>query len=147
MKLVVASLPRFALLALALALPLGCAMPEAGPFAGAWTTAERQQIAFRADTVVVNPPNAAPTPMGSDTCTDSFRFGYGRKSRDALLGLTPRQPDLRARLANMLVQPDYPVAELTCGAGDSTYVLLSERELLAIHRDRDIAGVERLARL
>ena len=45
------------------------------------------------------------------------------------------------------MQPDYPVAELSCGEGGSTYVLLGERDLVAIHRDRDIAGIERLSRL
>ena len=90
---------------------------------------------------------AQPTPMGAESCAGAFRFGYGRKSREALIGLAPRQPDLRGKLASLLVQPDYPVAELACGAGDSTYVLLGERDLVAIYRDRDIAGVERLSRL
>jgi hypothetical protein len=150
MRLIVTSLPRLALLALAAALPVACTVPEAppaNPFAGAWATEERQQIAFRDDTIMVTPPDAAPTPMGADSCAGAFRFGYGRKSREALLGLTPQQPDLRNRLADLLVNPDYPVAELACGAGDSTYVLLDERDLVAIYRDRDIAAVERLSRL
>jgi hypothetical protein len=145
----VTSVPRLFVLVAAAVLPAACAIPEAppaNPFAGAWVTAERQQIAFRDATIVVNPPDAAPTPMGPDACAGAFRFGYGRKSREALLGLTPRQPDLRSKLATLLVQPDYSVAELACGAGDSTYVLLGERELLAIYRDRDIAAVERLSR-
>jgi hypothetical protein len=150
MRSIVTSIPRLALLSLAAALPVACTMPEpppANPFAGAWATAEHQQIAFRDNTVVVNPPDAAPTPMGAESCAGAFRFSYGRKSREALLGLTPHQPDLRNRLATILVQPDYPVAELACGAGDSTYVLLDERDLVAIHRDRDIGGIERLSRL
>ncbi len=142
-------LPRLIVLVLAAVLPAACAAPEppANPFAGAWATAERQQIAFRDTTIMVNPPDAAPTAMGAETCAGAFRFSYGRKSRDALLGLTPRQPDLRKKLAGLLVQADYPVAELGCGAGDSTYVLLGERDLVAIYRDRDIAAVERLSRL
>jgi hypothetical protein len=141
---------RLALLALAAVLPAACAgleQPPANPFVGAWATAERQQIAFRDTTIVVSPPDGAPTPMGADACSGAFRFSYGRQSREALLGLTPQQPDLKKKLANLLVQPDYPVAELACGAGGSTYVLLGERELVAIHRDHDIAGVERLSRL
>ena len=138
---------RHLLLALVL-LPAACATPEpANPFVGAWTTAERQQIAFRDNTVVVQPPNAGPTPMAADTCDGAFRFGYAHRSRDALLGLTPRQPDLRRRLTGMLVKPDYPVAELTCGEGASTYVMLSDREVVVIHRDRDIGGIETLTRL
>ena len=140
---------RLALLALAAVLPAACVAPEppANPFAGAWATAERLQIAFRDTTIVVSPPDGTPTPMGADSCSGAFRFSYGRKSREALLGLTPQQPDLKKKLATLLVQPDYPVAELACGAGGSTYVLLGERELVAIYRDRDIAGVERLSRL
>ena len=137
------------MLALTAVLPAACIGPEppANPFVGAWATAERQQIAFRDATVVVSPPDGAPTPMGADSCSGAFRFSYGRKSREALLGLTPQQPDLKKKLATLLVQPDYPVAELACGAGGSIYVLLGERELVAIYRDRDIAGVERLSRL
>jgi hypothetical protein len=138
-------------LALVAALPVACAAPQpppppADPFAGAWVTGERQAIAFRPDTVVLNPPDGAPTPMGKDSCDGAFRFGYGHMSRGALLGLAPHQPDLTAKLAPLLVRPDYPVAELTCGEGGTTYVLLGERDIVAIHRDRDIAGIERLAR-
>ena len=140
---------RSLLLAFVAALPIGCAAPgpPANPFAGSWATADRQQIAFRDTTIVVNPPNAQPTTMGAESCGGAFRFGYARKSREALIGLAPHQPDLRGRLASLLVRPDYPVAELNCGEGDSTYVLLGERDLVAIYRDRDIAGVERLSRL
>ncbi len=143
------SLPRLVLLAFVAALPIGCAAPPppVNPFAGAWTTAEREQIAFRDDTVVINPPDAQPTTMGAEACDGAFHFGYGRKSREALIGLAPHQPDLTGKLAGLLVRPDYPVAELTCGEGGSTYVLLDERDLVAIHRDRDIAGIERLSRL
>ena len=149
MRSLVKSPARRALLALAAVLPAACAglEPPANPFAGVWSTAEHQQIAFRDTTIVVNPPDGAPTPMGADSCGGAFRFSYGRKSREALLGLTPQQPDLKKKLATLLVQPDYPVAELACGAGGSTYVLLGERELVAIYRDHDIAGVERLSRL
>ncbi len=149
MRSLVISLPRLALLALAAALPVACAAPEPprNPFAGAWATAERQEIAFRADTIVVNPADAAPTAMAAGSCAGAFRFDYGRKSREALLGLMPHQPDLRNQLATLLMRPDYAVAELACGEGDSTYVLLDDRDLVAIHRDRDIAGIERLSRL
>jgi hypothetical protein len=148
MKSIATSMLRLALLVL-VALPTACASlePPPNPFAGAWTTKERQQIAFRDNTVVVQPPNAAPTPMDAASCDGAFRFGYGRKSRDALLGLTPRQPDLRNRLSKLLVQADYPVAELTCGEGASTYVMLGDRDVVVIHRDQDIGGIETLTRL
>jgi hypothetical protein len=149
MRSVVTFLPRLALLAFVAALPIGCAAPQPppNPVAGAWTTADRQQIAFRDDTIVIRPPDAQPTTMGAESCAGAFRFSYGRKSREALIGLTSRQPDLTGRLASLLVRPDYAVAELACDEGNSTYVLLDERDLVVIHRDRDIAGIERLSRL
>jgi len=140
---------RPALLALAL-LPAACATPPSpppNPFAGIWSTPERQQIAFRDDTIVVALPNEPPAAMAPDTCDGAFRFGYGRRSRDALIGLAPKQPDLRQRLGRLLGQSEYPVAEVSCGEGATTYVMLDDRDLVAIHRDRDVAGLERLSRL
>jgi hypothetical protein len=140
---------RLLALALIAALPAGCALPKLGPpnpFAGSWVTAERQQIAFRDDTVVLNPPGEQPTPLGAETCAGKFRFSYRRQSRDALLALVPRQPDLRRRLTGLLVQPDYDIAEVSCGEGGTTYVLLDDKELVAIHGDHDIAGIERWSR-
>ncbi len=135
-------------LALVAALP-ACAVPQrpASPFAGDWATPEHQQIAFRDDTVVIHSSEAPPTPMSAASCDGLFRFGYQQKSREVLIGLAPRQPDLTKRLAALLVRPDYAVVDVTCGEGASTYVLLDDRDLLAIHRDRDIAGIERLTRL
>ena len=54
------SLPRLIVLAVAAALPAACARlePPPNPFAGGWATAERQQITFRDNTIVVNPPDA-----------------------------------------------------------------------------------------
>jgi hypothetical protein len=138
-------------IALAALLPAACGAisppPPANPFAGPWSTAERQQIAFRDDTVVFHPPGEKPTPLGAETCSGKFRFAYNRQGRDALLAMAGRQGDLRRRLTEVLVQPEYPVAELSCGEGGTTYVMLGDKELVAIHRDQDIAGVERWSRL
>lgn len=139
-------------LVLTAVLPAACTalqppVPPANPFAGAWTTGEHQQIAFRDDTIVVHPPGEPPTTLGAASCDGRFGFGYARKSREALLELAPRQPDLRRRLTELLVRPDYPVAELACGEGGTTYVMLDARDMVAIHRDRDVAGIERLTRL
>jgi hypothetical protein len=138
-------------LALAAALPAACAAPRvppppANPFAGAWSNPERQEIAFRGDTVVLTPPGMPPTAMSAASCDGAFRFGYGQMSRGQLIGLAPKQPDVAGRLAGLLARPDYPVAQLACGEGDSTYVLLDPHDVLAIHRDRDIVGLERLSR-
>ena len=94
-------------------------------------------------------PDRADTYFVADiaaTCEGKFRFGYARRNREALIALAPGQPDLRSRLTLMLVRPDYPVAELGCGEGDTTYVLLGDRDLVAIYRDAGVAGIERLSR-
>jgi hypothetical protein len=145
---------RVVALVVAALLPTACAAPGppapspgAAPFAGAWTSGAHQQIAFRLDTVVITPPDRPPTPLNAAACDGTFRFGYGRESRGTLLGLPVHQPDLQRQLAAMLRAPDYSVASLTCGAGGTVYVMLDAHNLLAIHRDRDIAGIEQLRRL
>jgi hypothetical protein len=75
-----------------------------------------------------------------------FRFTYSTKSREDLTNLVPRQPELRQKLSETLVNQSYPVAELECDRGDQTYVLLNDGQLLAIYRDGDIGAIERLAR-
>src|SRR5437588_9991109 len=103
--------------ALSLILPASCAMPPQNPFLGAWATPEHNQITFRDATLVINPTGQPATELNPQACAGTFRFGYGRKSRDELAGLVQRQPDLRNQLGMMLQQPDYPVAELGCDQG------------------------------
>jgi hypothetical protein len=136
---------------LAAALPLACATPRRppqaeNPFLGTWVTAERTSITFRPDTIIQNPPGGPPQAFGMDTCGGLFHFRYATESRAALTALLLRQPGLRDALSTLLLQPRYPVAELACDQGDQTYVLLSDKELVAIYRDGDIGGIERLAR-
>ena len=135
------------------ALPLACAAPRPAlpprvenPFLGTWTTAEHASITFRPDTVLQNASDSPPQAFSKDTCSGVFRFRYASESRATLTALIPRQPGLREELAQLLHQPRYPVAELACDQGDQTYVLLNDRELVAIYRDGDIGGIERLAR-
>ena len=140
---------RLAACVLAAILPAACAAPPppTNPFLGNWGNPERSQITFRDTTIVMNPPNEKPTPLGPEACAGRFRFDYSRRGRDALTGSIADQPDLRARLGKMLVSADYQVAELGCDNGQNTYVLLGDRDLIAIYRDGDIANIERLQRL
>jgi hypothetical protein len=134
----------------AAALPAGCTVPPPSrvenQFVGDWVTAENASITIRPDTVVQHQPDGESTVLDASTCRGVFRFVYGDKSRQALTDLVPRQPELRQRLSEQLVQPSYPVAELDCDRGDQTYVLLDDRQLLAIYRDGDIGAIDRLAR-
>jgi hypothetical protein len=136
--------------ALSAALPLGCvpspAPPAANPFIGDWVTAENAGITIGQDTIVQHQPDGQSTILGNSTCGGVFRFAYGTKSREMLSDLVPRQPDLRQRLSQLLIEPSYPVVELNCDRGDQTYVLLDARNLLAIYRDGEIGAIERLAR-
>jgi hypothetical protein len=131
------------------AAPLACAVPEApvrNPFIGTWTTADNDSLTIRQDTVVQTEPGGRSTALDKSTCGGVFRFGYDTKTRKALTELVARQPELRKKLSELLVEPSYPVAELDCDRGDQTYVLLNDRQLVAIYRDGDIGAIDRLAR-
>jgi hypothetical protein len=129
---------------------LACVAPPASrgenPFIGNWVTAESASITIRPDTVVQHQADGESTVLDQAACRGVFRFTYGTKSRQALTSLVPRQPDLRQRLSDELVEQSYPVAELDCDRGDQTYVLLNDNQLLAIYRDGDLGAIERLAR-
>ena len=142
-------LGRFATMLILAAAPLACATPPsppANPFIGAWTTANNDSVTIRQDTVVQTEPGGRTTALDAKACRGVFRFGYATKSRQALTDLIPRQPELRRKLSELLVEASYPVAELDCDRGDQTYVLLNNRQLVAIYRDGDIGVIERLAR-
>ncbi len=128
--------------------PLGCVAPAppANPFLGAWATADNNAVTIREDTIVQTEPDGRSVALDSKACRGVFRFNYGTKSRQSLTDLVPRQPELRKKLSEMLAQPSYPVAQLDCDQGDQTYVLLDDRQLVAIYRDGDIGAIERLAR-
>jgi hypothetical protein len=127
----------------------GCAVapsPPPNPFVGTWATAEDEFVTIRADTVVQRAPDGRLTALDKGTCGGLFRFGYLTKSREALTALLPRQPELQKKLSDLLAAPSYPVAELDCDRGDQTYVLLNDRQLVAIYRDGDIGAIEQMAR-
>jgi hypothetical protein len=132
------------------ALMLACTLSPAAhvedPFVGNWVTAENASITIRPDTIVQHQPDGETTTLDEAACRGMFRFAHGTKSRQDLTGLVPRQPDLRQKISDILVEQSYPVAELDCDRGDQTYVLLNNRQLLAIYRDGDVGAIERLAR-
>jgi hypothetical protein len=128
---------------------LACVAPEPpaqNPFLGTWATAENDSVTIRQDTIVQTQPDGHSTALDKATCGGVFRFGYDTQSRKALTDLIARQPDLRKKLSDLLVEPSYPVARLDCDRGDQTYVLLNDRQLVAIYRDGDIGAIDRLAR-
>jgi hypothetical protein len=117
------------------------------PFVGNWVTAEENaSITIRPDTIVQHQADGESTTLDQTACHGMFHFAHGTKSRQELTGLVPRQPDLRQKISDILVEQSYPVAELNCDRGNQTYVLLDDRQLLAIYRDGDIGAIERLAR-
>ena len=144
------SIPRIGSVIMCSALLLTCttapASREENPFVGNWVTAENASITIRPDSIVQHQVDGESTILDETACRGVFRFVYGTKSRQDLTGLVPRQPDLRQRLSDALVEQSYPVVELDCDRGDQTYVLLNDRQLLAIYRDGDIGAIERLAR-
>ncbi len=131
---------------LVLACTLSPAVRVEDPFVGTWVTAENASITIRPDTIVQHQPDGESTTLDKTACRGMFSFAHGTKSRQDLTSLVPRQPDLRQKISDILVEQSYPVAELNCDRGDQTYVLLNDRQLLAIYRDGDIGAIERLAR-
>ena len=128
---------------------LACVAPESSvqnPFIGTWATADNDSVTIRQDTIVQAQPDGRSTALDKETCRGVFRFVYDTKSRQTLTDLISRQPDLRKKLSELLVEPNYPVAMLDCDRGDQTYVLLNDRQLVAIYRDGDIGAIDRLAR-
>jgi len=132
------------------AFPLACIVPEPtlprNPFVGTWTTRDNDSVTIRQDTIVQTQADGQSTALDQNTCRGLFRFGYDTQSRQALTDLIPRQPDLRKKLSDLLVEPSYSIARLDCDRGDQTYVLLNDRQLVAIYRDGDIGAIDRLVR-
>lgn len=131
-------------------LPAGCGLFGGEPenrFIGTWMTADRDRITFHPDTIVLSPDKGQPTTLGPADCNGVFKLGYGRMESAPLIALFPTQPDLGAKLKATLVQPIYPAADMTCDKGGTTYLLLDDRDLIAIYRDGGVGGFQRLTRL
>ena len=120
---------------------------SASPLIGNWTDQDRNKVTFRADAVVLTPDKGQATTMGPGECNGLYKLQYGRMESAALRRSFPTQPDLQSKLKQLLVDPAYPVADVTCDQGGTTYLLLDDSRMLAIYRDGGVGGTESLSRL
>jgi hypothetical protein len=142
---------RLAATVMTAALLSGCVLfpgwaPE-NPIIGTWANTDNDRVTFNADAVIVTPNNGKPTAMGPDDCNGVFKIAYGRMATAPFATLFPTQADLEDKLKGLLVKSEYPVADVTCDKGGTTYFMIGDRELLAIYRDAGLGGLERLSRL
>jgi hypothetical protein len=141
---------RFAAIAVVM-LSAGCALIEgpepANPLLGTWTNTENDRVTLQPNAVIVSPNKGQSAPMGAADCNGVFTLVYGRMATAPFAVLFPAQPDLEAKLKAALVQPEYPVAEVTCGQGGTTYFMVGDSEVVAIYRDAGVGGLEHLTRL
>jgi hypothetical protein len=117
------------------------------PLAGSWSDGDHNKVTFGADSVLVSPASGPATTMGPATCNGSYRLQYGRMNTAALEGSFATQPDLQRKLKQLLSNPEYPVADVTCDQGGTTYVMLDNNRMLAVYRDAGVGGTETLSRL
>ena len=132
-------------------LPTGCFVlegpPPANPLIGTWSNADNDRVTFSDSSVIVTPNNGKAVTMGPGDCNGVFKIAYGRMATAPFATLFPSQPDLEAQLKKVLVAADYPVAEVTCDQGGTTYFMLDDRQVLAVYRDAGIGGLEHLTRM
>jgi hypothetical protein len=132
-------------------LPTACAFLEgpspANPLIGNWATPDHNLVTFRTDAVVVTPDKGQAVTMGPGDCNGVYKLQYGHMATAALQQSFPSQPDLQGKLKQLLVNPDYPVADVTCDRGGTTYLMLDDRRLIAVYRDAGVGGVEAYSRL
>jgi hypothetical protein len=117
------------------------------PIIGTWANTDNDRVTFNADAVIVTPNNGKPAAMGLGDCNGVFKIAYGRMATAPFATLFPTQADLEDKLKGLLVKPEYPVADVTCDKGGTTYFMIGDRDLLAIYRDAGLGGLERLSRL
>jgi len=131
-------------------LPTACAFlepPSANPLIGSWATADRNRVTFSDNAVVVTPYRGSATTMGPADCNNRYKLVYGRMMTASLEQSFPSQPDLQSKLKQLLVQPDYPVVDVTCDQGGTTYLMLDDRRMIAVYRDSGVGGLETYSRL
>jgi hypothetical protein len=131
--------------------PAGCAFfpgeQPTSPLFGTWTTPDRNKVTFRPDAVVLTPEKGPQTTISKAECNGVYRLAYGRMQTAPLKQAFATQADLENKLRAILVQPEYAVADVTCDRGGTTYLLLGDREVVAIYRDDGIGGIEHYTRL
>jgi hypothetical protein len=131
--------------------PAGCIFfpsePSPSPLIGTWTTPDRNKVTFRPDAVVVAPEKGPTTTINTAECNGVYKLAYGRMQTAPLKQAFAKQADLESKLQVILVKPEYLVADVTCDRGGTTYLLLDDREMLAIYRDAGVGGIEHLTRL
>jgi hypothetical protein len=117
------------------------------PLIGNWADADHNKVTFRDDAVVLTPDNGQATTMGASACNGVYKLQYGRMMTAALQQSFPSQPDLQSKLKQFLTKPEYPVADVTCDQGGTTYLMLDDSRVLAVYRDAGVGGTESLSRL
>jgi len=120
---------------------------SSNPLIGTWATPDRNQVTFRGNDVVLTPDKGAATTMGPGDCNGVYKLQYGRMMTGSLEQSFPSQPDLQSKLKQLLTKPEYPVADVTCDRGGTTYLMLDERRMIAVYRDAGVGGVESYSRL
>jgi hypothetical protein len=121
--------------------------PPPNPLIGNWATQDHNQVTLRDDAVIVTPDKGKPETMGPGDCNGVYKLLYGRMMSGALQQSFPSQPDLQSKLKQLLTRPDYPVADVTCDHGGTTYLMLDERRMIAVYRDFGVGGLETYSRL
>jgi hypothetical protein len=117
------------------------------PLLGSWSTTDRNRVTFSTAAVVVTPDKSAPTTVGPADCNGIYRLQYGRMMTSSLEQSFPTQPDLQAKLKQLLTRPEYPVADVTCDKGGTTYLMLDEGRMIAVYRDSGVGGIETYTRI
>lgn len=120
---------------------------SSSPLTGNWADPDHNKVTFRADAVVLTPNDGQPTTMGPGECNGTYKLQYGRMASAALQQSFPSQPDLQNKLKQLLTKPDYPVADVTCDQGGTTYLMLDDNRVLAVYRDAGTGGTQSLSRL
>ena len=117
------------------------------PLIGNWEDPDRNKVTFTADAVVLTPDNGQATTMGPEACNGRYKLVYGRMETADLQKSFPSQPDMQSKLKQLLTKPEYPVADVTCDQGGTTYLMLDGSNVLAVYRDAGVGGTESLSRI